>query len=32
MAPLIVVNVHRGVAIGSFALSTISGAMMWFWK
>lgn len=26
------VNVHRGVAIGSFALSTIGGAMMWFWK
>jgi hypothetical protein len=26
------VNVHRGVAIGSFALSTVGGAMMWFWK
>jgi hypothetical protein len=26
------VNVHRGVAIGSFALSTLGGAMMWFWK
>lgn len=26
------VNAHRGVAIGSFALSTIGGAMMWFWK
>lgn len=26
------VNLHRGVAIGSFALSTIGGAMMWFWK
>ena len=26
------VNVHRGVAIGSFALSTIGGAMMWIWK
>jgi hypothetical protein len=26
------VNMHRGVAIGSFALSTIGGAMMWFWK
>lgn len=26
------VNVHRGVSIGSFALSTIGGAMMWFWK
>jgi hypothetical protein len=25
-------NVHRGVAIGSFALSTVGGAMMWFWK
>jgi len=26
------VNMHRGVAIGSFALSTLGGAMMWFWK
>lgn len=26
------VNLHRGVAIGSFALSTVGGAMMWFWK
>lgn len=26
------VNVHRGVAIGSFAIATIGGAMMWFWK
>jgi hypothetical protein len=26
------VNQHRGVAIGSFALSTVGGAMMWFWK
>lgn len=26
------VNVHRGVAIGCFALSTIGGAMTWFWK
>lgn len=26
------VNRHRGVAVGSFALSTIGGAMMWFWK
>lgn len=26
------VNAHRGVAIGSFALTTIGGAMMWFWK
>lgn len=26
------VNLHRGVAIGSFALSTIGGVMMWFWK
>lgn len=23
---------HRNVAIGSFALSTVGGAMMWFWK
>jgi len=26
------VNRHRGVAVGAFALSTIGGAMMWFWK
>ena len=26
------VNVHRAVAIGSFALSTVGGVMMWFWK
>jgi hypothetical protein len=26
------VNMHRGVAISSFALSTVGGAMMWFWK
>jgi hypothetical protein len=26
------VDVHRRVAIGSFALSTVGGAMMWFWK
>jgi len=26
------VNAHRGVAIGSFALSTVGGVMMWFWK
>ena len=26
------VRVHRGVAIGSFALSTVGSAMMWFWK
>jgi hypothetical protein len=26
------VNEHRGVAIGAFALSTVGGAMMWFWK
>jgi hypothetical protein len=26
------VNVHRGLAIGSIALSTIGGGMMWFWK
>jgi len=25
-------NKHRSVAIGSFALSTVGGAMMWFWK
>lgn len=25
-------RVHRNVAIGSFALSTVGGAMMWFWK
>lgn len=25
-------NVHRGIAIGSIALSTIGGGMMWFWK
>ena len=25
-------SLHRSVAIGSFALSTIGGAMMWFWK
>ena len=26
------VRVHRGLAIGSIALSTIGGGMMWFWK
>jgi hypothetical protein len=26
------VRVHRNVAIGSIALSTIGGGMMWFWK
>lgn len=26
------VNVHKGLAIGSIALSTIGGGMMWFWK
>jgi hypothetical protein len=26
------VNMHRGVAIGSFAIATIGGGMMWFWK
>jgi hypothetical protein len=26
------VNVHRSVAIGSFAVSAIGGGMMWFWK
>lgn len=26
------VHVHRGLAIGSIALSTIGGGMMWFWK
>jgi hypothetical protein len=26
------VNLHRGIAIGSFAASTIGGVMMWFWK
>jgi len=25
-------RLHRNVAIGSFALSTVGGAMMWFWK
>jgi len=25
-------RVHRGLAIGSIALSTIGGGMMWFWK
>jgi len=25
-------RVHRGIAIGSIGLSTIGGAMMWFWK
>ena len=25
-------RLHRNVAIGSFALSTIGAAMMWFWK
>lgn len=25
-------RLHRGVAIGSFALSTVGAAMMWFWK
>jgi hypothetical protein len=25
-------HVHRGLAIGSIALSTVGGAMMWFWK
>jgi hypothetical protein len=25
-------HVHRGLAIGSIALSTIGGGMMWFWK
>ena len=25
-------RVHRGVAIGSIALSTIGGGMLWFWK
>ena len=26
------VNLHRGIAIGSIAASTIGGVMMWFWK
>lgn len=26
------VRLHRNVAIGSFALSTVGAAMMWFWK
>jgi hypothetical protein len=26
------VNVHRGIALGSIAVSTVGGAMMWFWK
>ena len=26
------VNVHRGIAIGSIAASTIGSVMMWFWK
>lgn len=25
-------SLHRGLAIGSIALSTIGGGMMWFWK
>lgn len=25
-------RIHRGLAIGSIALSTIGGGMMWFWK
>ena len=25
-------RVHRNLALGSIALSTVSGAMMWFWK
>ena len=25
-------NVHRGIAIGSIAASTVGGVMMWFWK
>lgn len=26
------VNLHRGIAIGSFAASTVGAVMMWFWK
>ena len=26
------VHLHRGLAIGSIALSTVGGGMMWFWK